>query len=138
MADTEVLRKRLESRIADLHAQLADAEADLKAVDRVEKIEASLERGPQIVRADPSVKVRLKKTVIDLCREIASSALPTMEWTVSSMTPEVHRLGRPDATRDNVATSMTRLHEMEFWVKVRKELKLGNVYVREPKANAVT
>ncbi len=42
MADTQVLRRLLEEKIAALTVQLQEAEADLKAIERIEKIDTEL------------------------------------------------------------------------------------------------
>lgn len=42
MADTQVLRRLLEEKIATLTVQLQEAEADLKAIERVERIDGEL------------------------------------------------------------------------------------------------
>lgn len=135
MADTRVLKERLKTQIAAL-------EEKLRAVELVEQLSVDLGVNGEgqvqsptthsvVVEDTPVVAAGERPTVIDLCRRIALAHHDITEWTVGKMVPLVHSLGRPDAERTNVATSMRRLAEEGFFSLVGQDHKVGNIYRRK-------
>ena len=121
MADTKVLRQRLEE-------QLRQIQEKLRAIDIVEAMSSELgvngsEPAKVVVRLAPVSS----RSIVETCKAIAV-ADPVKHWNVATMTPEVQRAGRTDASRANVTTSLRRLAEQGVLEVLSRNKKVGYAY----------
>lgn len=130
MADTKVLRQRLDE-------QLRQIQEKLRAIDIVEAMSSELGiNGAVAPRSLPSLMPSSGRTIKETCKAIAL-ADHTKRWNVSSMTPEVQRAGRTDANKANVTTALRRLSEDGVLEILSKDKKRGYEYrVKTAKATS--
>jgi len=120
MADTQVLRQKLE-------AQLRDIQEKLRAVALVEAMSAEISGNGAMPPRRTMTQTASGKTIKETVRLIAL-ANPTQEWTALTMTPEVERQGRKDATRANVTTALRRLAKAGALDLISKSKREGFAY----------
>ena len=97
MADTKVLRDRLDEQLREIREKL-------RAIEIVEAMSTELGVNGAVAPRSPSAEVRASgRSIMEMCKVIAL-ADHTKQWNVSTMTPEVQRAGRVDASKPNVTT----------------------------------